>query len=76
VTVLVIGRSEGSYMKIMSSTAFPNVTFISAPAVSPVRLATLSVAWLRRPARGTMAIAFIANTTPAGIEEKSGTTSR
>ena len=55
-----------AHMKMMSSTAFPNVTFIKAPTVSPIRLAMLSVAWLRSPASGTMASAFIANTTPAG----------
>lgn len=30
--------------KIISSTALPKVTFISAPTVSPISLATLSVA--------------------------------
>jgi hypothetical protein len=30
--------------KIINSTALPNVTFISAPMVSPILLATLSVA--------------------------------
>ena len=56
---------------MMSSTALPNVTFISAPTVSPILLATLSVAWLNSPARGMMAMAFIANTivgfTPAKL---------
>lgn len=52
-------------MKMISSTAFPKVTFMRAPIVSPSRLATLSVAWLRRPARGMIAIAFIAKTMPA-----------
>jgi len=60
-------------MKMMSSTAFPNVTFISAATVSPHLLATLSVAWLRSPASGTMAIAFRPKTTPAGICVKSTT---
>ena len=30
--------------KMINSTAFPNVTFIKAPTVSPIRRATLSVA--------------------------------
>ncbi len=46
---------------MINSTAFPNVTFISAPIVSPILFATLSVAWLRRPASGMIAIAFIEN---------------
>ena len=58
-------------MKMINSTALPNVTFIKAPMVSPRRQATLSVAWLRRPASGIMAIAFIAKTTPAGMDVKS-----
>ena len=58
-------------MKMMSSTALPNVTFIKAPTVSPRLLATLSVAWLRRPASGMMAMAFMANMTPAGNLAKS-----
>ena len=49
---------------MISSTAFPKVTFISAPMVSPILFATLSVAWLRRPARGMIAMAFIPNTIP------------
>lgn len=48
--------------KIMSSTAFPNVTFMRDPIVSPMSLATLSVAYASSPASGIMAIAFIANT--------------
>lgn len=47
---------------MMSSTALPKVMFIRAPIVSPSSLATLSVAWLSSPARGMMAIAFIAKT--------------
>ena len=65
---------HGPYRKtynMMSSTALPNVTFMSAPTVSPILLATLSVAWLSIPARGMIAIAFIANTvvglTPAAL---------
>ena len=49
---------------MISSTALPNVTFISAPTVSPILLATLSVAWLRRPAKGMIAMAFIPNMIP------------
>ena len=49
---------------MISSTALPNVTFISAPTVSPILLATLSVAWLRRPAKGMIAMAFIPKMTP------------
>jgi len=49
---------------MISSTALPNVTFISAPIVSPILFATLSVAWLRSPANGMIAIAFIPNMIP------------
>lgn len=53
---------EGSIeaYKMISSTALPNETFNRAPKVSPRRLATLSVAWLNSPARGMMAMAFMA----------------
>ena len=54
-------RSDGTY-NIISSTALPKVMFMRAPTVSPKSLATLSVAWLSSPARGIMAIAFIAKT--------------
>lgn len=54
-----------THMKMINSTAFPNVTFIRAPIVSPIRTATLSVAWLNRPARGMIAMAFMAKTMPA-----------
>jgi hypothetical protein len=57
-------------MKMMSSTALPKVTFINAPTVSPMRLATLSVAWLRSPANGMIAIAFIAKMMLAGMPAK------
>ena len=46
----------------INSTAFPKVTLVKAPTVSPIRLATHSVAWLRMPAKGMTAIAFRANT--------------
>jgi hypothetical protein len=36
--------NQGKTYNIISSTAFPNVTFISAPIVSPILFATLSVA--------------------------------
>lgn len=49
---------------MMSSTALPKVTFISAPTVSPILLATLSVAWLSKPARGTIAMAFMPKIIP------------
>ncbi len=58
-------------MNMINSTAFPNVTFNNAPMVSPNRLATLSVAWLKKRASGTIASAFIAKITPAGIRAKS-----
>lgn len=58
-------------MKMISSTAFPKVTFIRAATVSPQRPAMLSVAWLRRPATGIIAIAFMAKTMPAGTDAKS-----
>lgn len=61
-------------MNTINSTALPNVTFINAPTVSPRRLATLSVAWLRRAASGTIATAFMANITPAGSCAKSRST--
>ena len=54
--------APGTY-KMISSTALPNVTFINAPTVSPKSLAILWVAWLNKPAKGTIAIAFMANTT-------------
>ena len=67
---------------MISSTAFPNVTFIRAPIVSPSLQATASVACDSMPARGMMAMAFNANTTvglmrvklaaiPAGTNTKS-----
>lgn len=49
---------------MMSSTALPKVTFISAPIVSPILLATLSVAWLSRPAKGMIAMAFMPKMIP------------
>ena len=58
-------------MKMISSTAFPKVTFIRAATVSPQRPAMLSVAWLRSPATGIIAIAFMAKTMPAGTDAKS-----
>ena len=50
-------------MKMISSTALPNVTLSSAPIVSPSLIATLSVANDNKEASGMMAIALIANTT-------------
>ena len=58
-----VQKAQRTY-NIISSTALPKVTFISAPMVSPILLATLSVAWLRRPARGMIAIAFMPKTMP------------
>ena len=49
--------------KMISATALPDVTSISAPIVSPRFDATLSVAWLSRPASGTMATQLTAKTT-------------
>ena len=46
--------------KIINSTALPKETLISAPIVSPRRLATHSVAWLNNPAKGMIATAFMA----------------
>lgn len=57
-------------MKMMSSTALPNVTLSSAPIVSPSLLATLSVACDSSPARGMMAMAFMAKTMPADVPAK------
>ena len=51
---------------MISSTALPKVTFINAPMASPKPAATVSVAFPSKPASGTMAMAFMANTTPAG----------
>src|SRR5215472_11714726 len=45
---------------MISSTALPKETLSKAPQVSPNLLATLSVAWVSRPAKGTMAMAFMA----------------
>jgi hypothetical protein len=50
-------------MKMINSTAFPNDTLSRAPQVSPNLVATLSVARLSRPARGTMATALMAKMT-------------
>ena len=44
---------------MINSTALPKVTLISAPIVSPRRLATHSVAWLNNPAKGMIATAFM-----------------
>lgn len=45
---------------MINSTAFPKETLIKAPGVSPTRCAALSVAVESRPAKGTIATAFIA----------------
>jgi hypothetical protein len=58
-----ISSLERAMIKMISSTALPNVTFMSAPIASPICAATLSVAKLSRPASGTMATAFMLNAT-------------
>lgn len=60
INLLHNAESTGQTYKIINSTAFPKVTFVNAPIVSPMRLATHSVAWLNKPAKGTIATAFIA----------------
>jgi len=56
------GSGSVSY-NMISSTALPKETLSKAPKVSPNLLATLSVAWVSRPAKGTIAMAFMAKIT-------------
>lgn len=49
--------------KMMSSTALPKVMFIRAPTAGPRLAAMVSVAMLRSPASGMIAMAFMVNMT-------------
>ena len=61
---------DGAPYNMISSTAFPKLTFIRAPNVGPSRCATLSVAKVKRPARGMIATALRAKTTLGLIPAK------
>ena len=64
---MAISSATRAMIKMMSSTAFPKVTFNRAPMVSPISAATHSVAYPSIHAKGIMATAFSENTTVGEI---------